>query len=114
MSSTIVLDLTHGEAATVLAILTQRSEQTACPVTAKGSIIRGRPTINVTLKSPGTKDALRQEYNAGRFTCIKKHGKHDTEHFHFEWLAPREHTAAPNDGSAGDSSSGLYYPRVRG
>ncbi|RMZ90902.1 hypothetical protein DV736_g1859, partial [Chaetothyriales sp. CBS 134916] len=107
MSSTIVLDLTHGEAATVLAILTQRSEQTACRLTAKCSIIRGRLTINVTLKFPGTKDELRLEYNAGRFTCIKEHRDHDTEHFHFEWLAPRERTAAPADGSAGDSTDGL-------
>jgi hypothetical protein len=107
MNGTIVLDLTHGEAATVLAILTQRSEQTVCPLIAKGSIIRGRPTINVTLKSPGTKDALRQEYNAGRFTCIKEHRDHDTEHFHFEWVAPRERTAAPDESSTGDSTGGL-------
>jgi hypothetical protein len=107
MNGTIVLDLTHGEAATVLAILAQRSEQTACPLIAKGSIVFGRPTINVTLKSPGTKDALRQEYNAGRVTCIRKKSDHDTEHFHFEWLAPRERTAAPDESSTGNLTDSL-------
>ena len=86
--SRAVIDFRKGEAGVVLSILIELSKHREPPITALGSQLERRPTINVTLtKSIGDEDVA-QEYRTGRSTTIKGHCNHETEHFSFEWLAP--------------------------
>lgn len=89
LMTTIILNLREGEVSAILTLLTEQSALRPCPLTAKGSNIAGRPTIDVTIKAAGTRQELKMEYMGGRGTCMKQQSDHETEHFLFEWTAPR-------------------------
>lgn len=96
MSGTVI-DLGQGEAATVLTILTELSKHLETPIHVKGSRISQRPTINVTLLQAGDRADLRQEYMRGRHLAIKEKSNYATEHFDFEWVAPRNEPGTDTD-----------------
>lgn len=92
-----VIDLRYGEASTVLTILTELAKHVETPVHVKGSNRRHRPTINVTLRQAGDRADLRQQYMKGRLLTIKRKSNHATEHFDFEWIAPRDEPSPDTD-----------------
>lgn len=85
-----VIDFRFGEAIVIFDILVELSKHRDLPLRVCGKNLGGRPTIHVTLTKPiGDVDADRSEYKNGRALTIRQHGNHETEHFAFEWVAPR-------------------------
>lgn len=64
------------------------SQYRELPIKAFGSMLVGRPTINVTLIAPIGDSDVRREYMGGRVITLRESRNHETEHFSFEWVAP--------------------------
>lgn len=85
-----VIEYKLGEATVVLDILTELSEHRKPPLRVCGKNLEGRPTIHVTLTAPvGDLEAVRTEYKDGGAMTIKERRNRETDHFAFEWVAPR-------------------------
>ena len=90
--ATTIIDFQLGEAMVTLQIIRELSKHREPPILVLGSLVEDRPSINVTLHTAiGDADTaeVSREYKTGRSVTIQGKRDHRTEHFAFEWIAPR-------------------------